>query len=134
MSVIVYIVALRFRKHGGPDYLGLCLLNAIYGARSEIPALHNWDTWFLNHILLPLLFSHDHLVREWCGLSLISREVLVATTNPIIRSVALCSASSHRFLISMSASLIEQLAKFELISSIVLQSLHSVMAIMALTM
>ncbi len=64
MSVIVYVAALRLRKNGGPDYLGLCQLNAIYGARLGFPALHDRDTLFLNHMLSPPVFSHDHFVRK----------------------------------------------------------------------
>lgn len=64
MSVIVYVAALRLSKNRGPDYLGLCQLNAFYGARLEFPALHDRDTLFLNHMLSPLVFSHDHFVRK----------------------------------------------------------------------
>ncbi len=64
MSVIVYVAALRLSKDGGPDYLGLCQLNAFYGARLGFPALHDRDTLFLNHMLSPLIFSHDHFVRK----------------------------------------------------------------------
>ncbi len=50
-----------------------------------------------------------------------------------MRSVALYSTSSHRFFIFMSAPLIAKLARSELISSIVPQSLDSDIAKTSLT-